>query len=194
MTTRLVTEKGEEQCNPSFAKAVMDKSGAHLQRCYQCVACSSGCPSAYEMDYPPHQLLRMVQLGLKDRVLNSNTFWICLSCETCAARCPNGIEIVLVMDTLREIALQEKRRSATNLPLFHKTFLSMVKFGGKTYELGLIMVYMVKSGDILKLKKMVKDIKLGVKMFSRGKMAIIPPRIKGKAEIKRIFELSKKSG
>jgi heterodisulfide reductase subunit C len=194
MTTRLVTEKGEEQCNPSFAKAVMDKSGAHLQRCYQCVACSSGCPSAYQMDYPPHQLLRMIQLGLKDRVLNSNTFWICLSCETCAARCPNGIEIVLVMDTLREIALQEKRRSATNLPLFHKTFLSMVKFGGKTYELGLIMVYMVKSGDILKLKKMVKDIKLGVKMFSRGKMAIIPPRIKGKAEIKRIFELSKKSG
>jgi heterodisulfide reductase subunit C len=194
MTTRLVTEKGEEQCNPSFAKSVMDKSGAHLQRCYQCVACSSGCPSAYEMDYPPHQLLRMIQLGLKDRVLNSNTFWICLSCETCATRCPNGIEIVLVMDTLREMALQEKRRSATNLPLFHKTFLSMVKFGGKTYELGLIMVYMVKSGDILKLKKMVKDIKLGVKMFSRGKMAIIPPRIKGKAEIKRIFELSKKSG
>jgi heterodisulfide reductase subunit C len=146
------------------------------------------------MDYPPHQLLRMIQLGLKDRVLNSNTFWICLSCETCATRCPNGIEIVLVMDTLREMALQEKRRSATNLPLFHKTFLSMVKFGGKTYELGLIKVYMVKSGDILKLKKMVKDIKLGVKMFSRGKMAIIPPRIKGKAEIKRIFELSKKSG
>jgi heterodisulfide reductase subunit C len=70
----------------------------------------------------------------------------------------------------------------------------MVKFGGKTYELGLIMVYMVKSGDILKFKKMFKDIKLGVKMFSRGKMAIIPPRIKGKAEIKRIFELSKKSG
>ena len=194
MTTRLVTEKGEEQCNPCFAKAVMDKSGAHLQRCYQCIACSSGCPSAYQMDYPPHQLLRMIQLGLKDRVLNSNTFWICLSCETCAARCPNGIEIVLVMDTLREMALQEKRRSTTNLPLFHKTFLSMVKFGGKTYELGLIMVYMVKSGDILKLKKMFKDIKLGVKMFSRGKMAIIPPRIKGKAEIKRIFELSKKSG
>ena len=194
MTTRLVTEKGEEQCNPSFAKAVMDKSGAHLQRCYQCIACSSGCPSAYQMDYPPHQLLRMIQLGLKDRVLNSNTFWICLSCETCATRCPNGIEIVLVMDTLREMALQEKRRSTTNLPLFHKTFLSMVKFGGKTYELVLIMVYLVKSGDILKLKKMFKDIKLGVKMFSRGKMAIIPPRIKGKAEIKRIFELSKKSG
>ena len=194
MKTHLVTEKGKELCNPSFASAVMDKSGAHLQRCYQCIACSSGCPSAYQMDYPPHQLLRLVQLGLKDRVLNSNAFWICLSCETCAARCPNGIEIVLVMDTLREMALQEKRRSATNMPLFHKTFLSMIKFGGKTYELGLIMVYMVKSGDILKFKKMFKDIKLGVKMFSRGKMAIIPPRIKGKTEIKRIFELSKKSG
>jgi heterodisulfide reductase subunit C2 len=194
MTTHLVTEKGKEFCNPSFAKEVKVKSRAHLERCYQCVACSSGCPGAYQMDYPPHQLLRMVQLGLKDSVLNSNTYWICLSCETCAARCPNDIEIVLVMDTLREMALQEKRRSTTNLPLFHNTFLSMVKFGGKTWELGLIGIYMVKSGDIFKLKKMFKDMKLGVKMFSRGKMAIIPPRIKGKSAIKRIFELSKKSG
>jgi heterodisulfide reductase subunit C len=194
MTVQLGTEKGKELCNLSFAKKVIVKSRAHLERCYQCVACSSGCPGAYQMDYPPHQLLRMVQLGLKDRVLNSNTFWICLSCETCAARCPNGIEIVLVMDTLREMALREKRKSTTNLPLFHRTFLSMVQFGGKTWELGLIGIYMVKSGDIFKLKKLSKDMLLGVKMFRRGKLAILPPRIKGKSAIRRIFELSKKSG
>ena len=194
MTNQLVTEKGKEKCDPSFAKEVIDKSHAHLERCYQCVACSSGCPSAYQMDYPPHQLLRMVQFGLKDKVLNSNTFWLCLSCETCATRCPNGIEIVLVMDTLREMALKEKRNSSTNLPLFHKTFLSMVKFGGKTYELGLIAIYMVKSGDIFRLKKLSKDALLGIKMFRRGKLMIIPPHIKGKAEIKRIFEASKKTG
>ena len=194
MTIQLATEKSKEKCDSSFAKEVMGKSNAHLERCYQCMACSSGCPGAYQMDYPPHQLLRMVQLGFKDRVLNSNTFWICLSCETCATRCPNGIEIVLVMDMLREMALKENRRGSTNLPLFHKTFLSMVKFGGKTYELGLIAIYMVKSGDIFKLKKLSRDAILGVKMFSRGKLAIIPPRIKGKAEIKRIFELSKKTG
>ena len=194
MTIQLATGKGKEKCDSSFAKEVMGTSNANLERCYQCMACSSGCPGAYQMDYPPHQLLRMVQLGFKDRVLNSNTFWICLSCETCATRCPNGIEIVLVMDALREIALKEKRKGSTNLPLFHNTFLSMVRFGGKTYELGLIGFYMIKSGDIFKIKELPGLARLGIKMFSRGKLAIIPPRIKGKAAIKRIFELSKKTG
>lgn len=194
MTTQLVTEKGKEKCDPSFAKEVMDKSHAQLERCYQCIACSSGCPGAYQMDYPPHQLLRMVQLGMKDKVLDSNTFWICLSCETCATRCPNDIEIVYVMDVLREMALKENRKGSTNLPLFHNTFLSMVKFGGKAYELGLILFFMIKSGDLFKLNQLPSNIKLGLGMFTRGKLAIMPPRIKGKAEIKRIFELSKKTG
>jgi hypothetical protein len=53
---------------------------------------------------------------------------------------------------------------------------------------------MIKSGDIFKIKELPGLMQLGVKMFSRGKLAIIPPRIKGKAAIKRIFELSKKTG
>jgi heterodisulfide reductase subunit C len=194
MTIQLVSEKGKEKCDLAFYKEVKEKSQAHLERCYQCVACSSGCPAAYQMDYPPHQLLRMVQLGLKDRVLNSNTYWICLSCETCATRCPNNIEIVLVMDALREAAIKEGRKGATKLPLFHNTFLMMVRYCGKTYELGLILWYTIFSGNIFKLKSLMKDAVLGVKMFSRGKLAIMPPRIKGQKQIKRIFELSDKTG
>lgn len=191
MTVQLVTEKGKEKCDPSFTREIRARSGAHLERCYQCNACSSGCPSAYQMDYPPHQLLRMVQLGLRDRVLNSNTFWICLSCETCATRCPNDIEIVLVMDALREMALKEGRASTTKLPLFHNTFLGQVKLFGRVYELGLIGIYTGLSGNLLKLKGLMKDAVLGVKMFKRGKLAMLPPGIKGKAEIKRMFQAAK---
>jgi heterodisulfide reductase subunit C2 len=194
MTVQLVTGKGKEKGDAAFYKEVSGKSKAHLERCYQCVACSSGCPAAYRMDYPPHQLLRMVQLGLKDRVLKSNTYWICLSCETCATRCPNNIEIVLVMDVLREMALKEGLEDTTKLPLFHRSFLDGVKSGGKTYELGLILRYTILSGNIFKLKSLMKDAVLGAKMFSKGKLMILPSRIKGKAGIKRIFELSGKSG
>ncbi len=195
MTIQLITDKGIEKSNPTFYKEVMERSKAHLEKCYQCIACSSGCPGAYQMDYPPHQLLRMVQLGMKDQVLNSNTFWICLSCETCATRCPNDIEIVLVMDTLREMVLAESRKGTTKLPVFHGTFLNMVKMFGKVYELGLILVFMIRSGNIFKLKDLItRDAPLGVKMFMRGKLAIIPSRIQGKAQIKRIFQLSSKTG
>ena len=191
MTVQLITDQGKETADLAFTKEVAARSNAHLERCYQCNACSSGCPSAYQMDYTPHRLLRMVQLGLKDRVLNSNTYWICLSCETCATRCPNDIEIVLVMDALREIALKEARKGTTKLPLFHSTFLGMVKTYGKVYELGLILVYTIASGNVLKIKGLITDAMLGVKMFMRGKLAIFPPRIKGKDQIKRMFEAAK---
>ncbi len=194
MTVQLITDKGKETVNPGFYPAVKERSHAHLERCYQCVACSSGCPSAYQMDYPPHQLLRMLQLGLKERVLNSNTYWICLSCETCATRCPNDVEIVQVMDTLREISLEEKRTGSTKLPLFHNTFLDDVKMFGRIYELGMILWFTVFSGNILKIKSLAQDAVLGAKMFARGKLAILPHRIKGQKAIKRIYELTEKTG
>ena len=192
MTIRLVSEKGKEECDLSFAREVKEESRAHLERCYQCVACSSGCPVAYAMDYMPHRIIRMVQLGLKDRVLDSTTIWLCASCETCATRCPNDIVIVAVMDTLRRLALREGRGQETKLPLFHATFLNGVKSGGKIHELTLILRYMLASGDIFKFKKLLKDMLLGGKMFLRGKLAILPGRISGVSEVRRIFQLTEK--
>jgi len=192
MTIRLVSEKGREECDLSFAREIKEKSQAHLERCYQCMACSAGCPVAFAMDYAPHQILRMTQLGLKERVLDSTTIWLCASCETCATRCPNEIDIVLVMDALRHMALKEGRIRQTKLPLFHDTFLSGIKSNGKIHELVLIMRYMLASGDIFKLKELLANMVLGAKMFVRRKLAILPDRIKGRGEVKRIFQLTEK--
>ena len=192
MTIRLAGEKGKETGDRSFAKEVEEKSQAHLERCYQCVACSSGCPVAFAMDYAPHQILRMTQLGLKDRVLDSTTIWLCASCETCATRCPNDIEIVQVMDVLRHLALAEGRTEQTKLPLFHSTFLDGIKSNGKIHELMLIMRYMLSSGDIFNFKDLLNNMMLGAKMFLRGKLAILPSKIKGVGEVKRIFQLTEK--
>jgi heterodisulfide reductase subunit C2 len=192
MTLRLVSEKGRDEANLDFTKEIKEKSGANLERCYQCVACSSGCPAAYVMDYAPHQIIKMSLLGLKDKVLNSNAYWLCLSCETCAARCPNEIDIVKFMDTLREMAIHESRVKQTTLPLFHETFLGGVRRFGKTYEIGLILQYMLKSREIFNLKEMLAYIPIGLGMFLKGKLVFIPDRIKGTVDIKRIFSTSGK--
>ena len=189
---RLASQKGKESCDLSFAQEVKEKSRAHLERCYQCVACSSGCPVAFAMDYAPHQIIRMAQLGLKDRVLDSTTIWLCASCETCATRCPNDIDIVQVMDTLRQISLREGRTQQTKLPLFHSTFLAGIKSNGKIHELMLILRYTLTSGDIFKFKKLFNDLLLGLKMFRKGRLAILPNRIKGAEEVKRIFQATEK--
>ena len=192
MTIRLLSDIKSEECDLYFAREMKERSKSHLERCYQCVACSSGCPVAYVMDCAPHQLIRMAQLGLKDRVLDSTTYWLCASCETCATRCPNEIEIVRFMDVLREIALKEGRTRQTPLPLFHDTFLGGIRSYGKTFELGLIMRYMLKSGEIFNLKEMLAYIPLGISMFLKGKLAMLPDKIKGVAEVKRLFGQAEK--
>ena len=192
MTIRLVSDKGKEICDLSFAREIKENSQAHLERCYQCVACSSGCPVAFAMDYAPHQIIRMAQLGLRERVLDSTTIWLCASCLACATRCPNDIDIVKFMDTLRGMALMEGRTEQTGIPLFHKIFLDGVKSTGKIHELMLILRYMVASGDIFKFKKLLKDMSLGAKMFFKGKLVISPGKIKGLDDMKRIFQSTAK--
>ena len=180
-----IGESGSEVCDQAFAKKVKEISNANLDRCYQCYTCTAGCPVAYAMDYYPHQIMRMVQLGVKDKVLTSSTIWLCAACETCATRCPNEIELVNVMDTLREMALEEGVKiKEKEIVSMHKTFLSVVKSLGRQHEISLLVLLKMKTREFL------KDMILGMNMFLKGKLKIMPHRIKGMDQIKGMFERS----
>ena len=53
------------------------------------------------MDKKPHEIIRMVQLGMKKEALSASGPWICVGCNTCSMECPNAIDIPGVMDALR---------------------------------------------------------------------------------------------
>jgi heterodisulfide reductase subunit C len=191
---QIISDVGEEVCDPTFARRIREVSGENLERCYQCLTCSSGCPVAYTMDYRPNQMMRMVQLGLKDRALKSSTIWICLSCHACEARCPNEIDIVKVMDALRQTSWEEGVDSQKSIHIFHNTFLGRIKSLGRVHELLLIMIHMIKSGDIFKFnKKLLGDVMLGMKMFLRRKLSILPHQIKGVKKVKEIFKATERA-
>jgi len=96
-----------KEVGSGFKNRVNELSGQVIDSCYQCGNCSSGCPLAQEMDILPNRMIRLVQLGQMDDTVNSKTIWICASCFQCTVRCPRGIDIEAVMDTLRQIALEE---------------------------------------------------------------------------------------
>ncbi|MCK5513036.1 MAG: 4Fe-4S dicluster domain-containing protein, partial [Deltaproteobacteria bacterium] len=158
-----IGDSGSEVCDQVFAQKVKELSHSDLDRCYQCYTCTAGCPVAYAMDYYPHQIMRMVQLGVKERVLSCSTIWLCAACETCATRCPNEIELVNVMDTLREMALEEgvevKEKEIVSM---HKTFLLLVKSWGRQHEISLLVLLKMKTKEFL------KDMILGMRMFLKG--------------------------
>jgi len=81
--------------------------GYNLKRCYQCGVCSAGCP-VREIDekYNPRKIIRMIILGMRDRVLSSDFIWLCSQCYTCEERCPQDVRIPEVMDALRNMAVK----------------------------------------------------------------------------------------
>jgi heterodisulfide reductase subunit C len=153
-----------------------------VQACYQCGRCSSGCPIGDYFDLNVMEVVRLAAYGQEERLLQSHTIWLCAACETCATRCPNEIEIAELMDVLRELALRKGILPAEpRVPLFHKAFLGSVGRWGKAYEIGMIANYKVKSGDLM------GDMKLGMSMFLKGKLKLVPHSIEGKSEIREIF-------
>ena len=180
---QFIDQAGAQSVDTNFAQQVRQASGEKLDRCYQCLTCSLGCPVSFTMDYHPNQVIRMIQLGLKEQVLSSSAIWMCLGCETCVARCPNEVDILRVMDTLREMSIQEGIKGKDSvIPTFHQTFLSPVRLFGRQYELGMLLLLKWRNRDLF------SDLGLGIRMLLKGKLAIIPDRIKGSRQVKEIFD------
>lgn len=172
--------------NASFRKQVEAASGQKVSACYQCEKCTNGCPVTFAMDILPHKLVRSVHLGLKDAVLKSDTIWVCASCETCTTRCPNGIDIARLMDALRQISEAEGvKPSQKNVPLFHSAFLSSMKRHGRVHEAEMTVSYMLKSEGLAGL---MKQSSMGLEMLKKGKLKLLPPRVRGGRQVKKIFE------
>jgi heterodisulfide reductase subunit C len=97
------------EMDPKFKYEISKMHGGEkLMRCFQCGTCTSDCPVArFSETYRPRQIIRMTQLGLKDRVLKSDTLWLCASCFTCTDRCPQDVEVASVIRVLRNLAAEK---------------------------------------------------------------------------------------
>jgi len=159
-------------------------SGPNPALCCQCGTCSGSCPTIDRMEYGPRRIMHMIQLGMADEVLRSHDIWYCVSCYSCAARCPQGIEIADVMAALRSLSVGRglaKDREAT----FSSSFLEVLKRHGRMYELEVLVRYFVAGTDLGAILKMAP---LGIRMFRKGKIGLRPERIENPEELAEIAE------
>ena len=162
-TTQPVTIDG------ALARRILDELGENVYLCYQCVKCTSGCPVAEFMDWQPNQVMRALQLGQEDIAFESQTPWLCASCQTCSTRCPQGLDIAAIMDFLTREGLE--RGYKPQVPqgkVFTEAFLREVRLWGRAYELGLMAELKLRTFDIL------SDMDLAVKMVGRNKLGYFP--------------------
>jgi heterodisulfide reductase subunit C len=169
-----------------IAKRVREITGVDLSACYQCRKCTSGCPVSAMAKCPPSEIMRRLHLDLGDELLDSDILWMCVSCETCSARCPMGIDVAAVMDALRKIALERgAAKGEGNVPLFNKAFLKTVEVFGRSYDMAMIAAYKLGS------RKLMADTEKFPTMLAKRKIALLPPTGADRKTVRRIFKSTK---
>ena len=178
MTIRIAKRKAAGDLLPAVEK----KADVSLSACFQCKKCSIGCPVADQSQSPPSEIIRRLQLGAGDELLQTDLIWNCLACETCYARCPNQINFPAVIDALKALALEKGVASpAGAAPVFNRVFLDSVKMYGRSYELQAISLFKLGGGNFA------QDLEKFPTMLIKGKMAILPPSGADTGKVKRIF-------
>jgi len=107
--TKLRREIRMGDFDPKFKNEISKVPGIkNIKLCFQCGTCTADCPIArFSEIYSPRKIMRMTQLGMKDRLLSSESLWLCAACFTCVDHCPQGVDIAGVVRALRNMAVNE---------------------------------------------------------------------------------------
>jgi len=129
-----------------WSQALAADSGIQVGSCCQCLRCTNSCPVGPFMDLKPHQVVRLVQLGEKEQVLQSSAIWICLSFEMCSTYCPNEIDVAALMGRLKiSVVSSCKKPAERDIALFHRVFLEVLHAHGRMNDLQLLRRFKLES-------------------------------------------------
>ncbi len=154
-----------------------------LRLCYQCQKCTATCPVSEFMDIKPDVVVRKVIFGEDESLFRSKTIWLCTGCDTCGSRCPNLISVGKINEFLRETAVKKGVEPAVPAAYaVHKAFLNSIERFGIVHEASMLAEMKLRTKDFF------SDIALGLKMFLKGKIPLLPHKVKAFDEIKRMFK------
>jgi len=172
---------------PTFSQEISNllyaMEGNSINSCIQCGTCSGTCPVAGFMDYTPRRLIAMINAGLKDRVLASNTFWYCASCYHCTVRCPRGIDVAELMYALKRYSIWKNQYQEGLVgPVFSETFVKTIMKSGRSYEPVLATSYLFTYG----VPELLQEAQTATSLMLKGRLPVLPPRIKRLENFRRM--------
>lgn len=100
-------QKADSKVQPGkLPNSVIEKaSEAHTHACFTCSECSNVCPIFFERNaFDPQLIMRMINLGLIDELLQSPSIWLCLECERCSEACGQLVKPHQIIKGLQEMA------------------------------------------------------------------------------------------
>jgi heterodisulfide reductase subunit C len=80
-----------------------------LKSCFNCGVCTAICPAAEVSDYDPRIVVNIVQQKDEaelEKLLRSDTIWLCGECLSCKTRCPRGNTPCYIIQALRALSIE----------------------------------------------------------------------------------------
>lgn len=84
--------------------------GRELLNCFQCMRCTSGCTALKLLELKPHEIEKLVNLGLVDELASSDIIWTCVTCLKCIQRCPQKASPYHTIMALRNLAVEREAK------------------------------------------------------------------------------------
>ncbi len=182
---KLMAPEAPKKDRRAFLEEVMKLPGGdRVLECIQCGLCAGSCPTRFAMDYSTIQLLKMINLGMREEVLSSSTIWKCSGCHTCATRCPREIDITTLMVSLRNLAIKEKLAKSEVKLKFHKGFFDVVNKYGRLHEPSLLTKTVKKSDP----KGLLHNAALGLRLVKKGKIRLRPEKIEHPSDLANLLK------
>lgn len=165
--------------------------GYKIKRCLQCGTCTGTCPVSYAMDITPRQIIALFRAGHVEDILHSRAIWLCASCYSCTVRCPIGIKVTDTLYALKRIAM-EREIYPRKFPVhaLSRAFINNVYRFGRNYELWLGIRYYMST----KITKLFTNIGFAWSMIRRGRLGLVPSRLKGINQIHAIIKKANEFG
>ena len=114
------------EVNPGFINEIKKYGEVKIEECFNCGNCTAICSLSTENHPFPRTNIRLLQLGLEDRLLENVDPWLCYYCGECTETCPKGAEPAEAMMTMRRWLIAQYDRSGHGEKLYTSTKASIV--------------------------------------------------------------------
>jgi len=187
-TTSILHITGHEQ---AWSGSLARSTGISVSSCYQCLRCTNTCPVASFMDIKPHQVVRDVLLGQRERLLACSSVWVCVSCEMCSTYCPNEIDVAALMNYIKNMVMELERVPAEPIIAdFHRVFLDVLKRHGRINELQLMHRFQLKAlshGYRPPREEVIRDLTLTLELVRRKRLKLLPEKSRAVTEVRDLI-------
>lgn len=78
--------------DPNMMKDLKHFGLKDAAKCYHCGNCTAVCPLSTPENPFPRKFVRYIQLGQKEKLLQSPEPWLCYYCGDCSSKCPRGAD------------------------------------------------------------------------------------------------------